>query len=265
MSISGYNANHPCQQQASPSSGPIVLREASAIQCTGSQFDGPIVLREASAISEAATLERMLNSTPERHLMFRTVTVTAAATHVDQQKMQEIAKKYGAPEEYVEHVWIAGEKKLHAFKWNGPAQGKDEIAIPHSQRSGIWESYQFKDTRSRRRSRRKSRRRTRSRGRSRGRRISLQAKMNLQFHWKLMDAMGISEFNATAKRALQMVIYEGFTVGEWWQVMFQAKKLDRWQLDLESLGYIGAQDLESKEDVLLAISQVLHEDFSIAQ
>ena len=193
------------------------------------------------------------------------LSVTAAATHVDQQKFEEIAKKYGAPEEYVEHVWIAGEKKLHAFKWNGPAQGKDEIAIPHSQRSGIWESYQFEDTRSRRRRRRKSRRRTRSRGRSRGRRISLQAKMNLQFHDNFLDAMSIAGQNATAKKALQMVAYEHKTVGEWWQVMFQAKKLVGWQSVLESLGYIGAQDLESKEDVLLAISQVLHEDFSIAQ
>ena len=119
----------------------------------------------------------------------------------------------------------SGAKELHPFKWiskkdeHGPAQGKDEIAIPHSQRSGIWESYQFKD-------------------------ILLQAKMNLQFHDNFLDAMSISGYNATAKKALQMVAYEHKTVGEWWQVMFQAKKLVGWQSVLESLGYIGAQDLE---------------------
>ena len=47
---------------------------------------------------------------------------------------------YGAPEKDHDQdiVWIAGAKELHPFKWiskkdeHGPAQGKDEIAIPHS-------------------------------------------------------------------------------------------------------------------------------------
>ena len=151
----------------------------------------------------------------------------------------------GAPEKYEEVVWIAGENKLHPFQWisrdeHGPAQGKDEIAIPHSQRSGIWESYQFKD-------------------------ILLQAKMNLQFHDNFLDAMSISGYNATAQKALQLVVYWDATVGEWWKVMFQAKDLVGWQSVLKSLGYKDAQALESKEDVLLAISQVLEADFSIAQ
>ena len=240
--------------------GPIVLFDASATQRTDSQFNGPSVLREASAsssealpsaaamqaaalpsaaamqaaISGAATLESMLNSTPEGQLMFRTVTVVAAG---DQQKYEEIAKKYDdAPEKYEEVVWIAGEKKLHPFKWNGPAQCKDEIAIPHSKRSGIWESYQFKD-------------------------ILLQAKMNLKLHENFLDAMSISGYNNIAKEAMRMVVYEHTTVGEWWQVMFQAKNLVGWQSVLQSLGYIGAQDLDSKEDVLVAIEQVLKANF----
>ena len=236
--------------------GPIVLFDASAIQRTDSQFNGPSVLREASAsssaalpsaaamqaaISGAATLESMLNSTPEGQLMFRTVTVVAAG---DQQKYEEIAKKYGAPEKDHDQdiVWIAGDKKLHPFKWisnkdeHGPARGKDEIAIPHSQRSGIWESYQFKD-------------------------ILLQAKMNLKLHENFLDAMSISGYNNIAKEAMRMVVYEHTTVGEWWQVMFQAKNLVGWQSVLQSLGYIGAQDLDSKEDVLVAIEQVLKANF----
>ena len=251
--------------------GQIVLFDASATQRTDSQFNGPSVLREASALSSAAlpsaaamqadisgaatlesmlnstsaalpsaaamqadisgaaTLESMLNSTPEGQLMFRTVTVVAAG---DQQKYEEIAKKYDdAPEKYEELVWIAGDKKLHPFKWNGPAQCK-----PHSKRSGIWESYQFKD-------------------------ILLQAKMNLKLHDNFLDSMSISGYNNKAKEAMRMVVYEHTTVGEWWQVMFQAKNLVGWQSVLQSLGYIGAQDLESKEDVLVAIEQVLEADF----
>ena len=92
------------------------------------------------------------------------------------------------------------------------------------------------------------------------------APMYLQFHDNFVDAMSISNSNAKAKKALQLVAYERPTTGEWWQVMFQAKNLVGWQSVLESLGYKGAkEDLESKEDVLLAISQVLEADFSIAQ
>ena len=43
------------------------------------------------------------------------------------------------------------------------------------------------------------------------------------------------------------------------------KKLVGWQQVLKSLGYKGAQDLESKEEVLLAIYYVLGADFSIRQ
>ena len=91
------------------------------------------------------------------------------------------------------------------------------------------------------------------------------APMYLLFHDNFVDAMSISNSNAKAKKALQLVAYEFPTTGEWWQVMFQAKNLVGWQSVLESLGYKGAKDLESKEDVLLAISQVLEADFSIAQ
>ena len=47
--------------------------------------------------------------------------------------------------------------------------------------------------------------------------------------------------------------------------MFDAKNIVGWQQVLKSLGYRGAQDLESKEDVLLAIYYVLGADFSICQ
>ena len=216
-------------------------------------------------MTEAATLGSILDSTPEGKHMFRTITsshaqtvnhllcanvpiisVTAAATHADHQKFEEIAKMYGgAPEKYEEVVWIAGENKLHPFEWisrdeHGPAQGIYEIASPHFKRPGIWESYEFKD-------------------------ILLQAKMRLKFHRNFLDAMSIAGQNATAKKALQHVVYRGATVGEWWQVMFEAKDIFGWQQVLKSLGYKGAQDLESKEDVLLAISYVLGADFSICQ
>ena len=91
------------------------------------------------------------------------------------------------------------------------------------------------------------------------------APMYLQFHDNFVDAMSISNYNAKAKKALQLVAYELPTTGEWWQVMFQAKSLVGWQSVLESLGYKGAQDLESKEEVLLAIYYVLGADFSIRQ
>ena len=92
-------------------------------------------MREASAISGAATLGSILNSTPEGQLMFRTVTglhdqtvghlcavapiisVTDAATHVDKQKYEEFAKRYGAPEKDHDKVlvWSAGDKRFHAL------------------------------------------------------------------------------------------------------------------------------------------------------
>ena len=283
-------ANHPYQQQASSSSlggpmireldGPIVLHEASANSgaatsssslggpMMNTQLDGPIVLHEASAISGAATLGSILNSTPEGQLMFRTVTslhaptvgklcanapiisVTAAATHDDKQKYDEIAKKYalygvGAPEKELDQdtVWIAGDKKLHPFKW---ISRKDEHGKEKPPTPGVSSCPQkeIKD---------------------RHLEMLFRAPMYLQFHDNFVDAMSISNSNAKAKKALQLVAYEFPTTGEWWQVMFQAKNLVGWQSVLESLGYKGAQDLESKEDVLLAISQVLEADFSIAQ
>ena len=259
------------------SDGPIVLHEASVNSgaatsssslggpMMNTQLDGPIVLHEASAISGAATLGSILNSTPEGQLMFRTVTslhaptvgklcakapiisVTAAATHADHQKFEEIAtQKYGgAPAKYEEVVWFAGVNKLHPFEWIsrdelGPAQRIYEIASPHFKRPGIWESYEFKD-------------------------ILLQAKMRLKFHRNFLDAMSISTYNATAQKAHRLVVYWGATVGQWWQVMFEAKDIVDWQSVLKSLDYIYAQDLESQGDVLLAITHVLEPDFSIAQ
>ena len=93
----------------------------------------------------------------------------------------------------------------------------------------------------------------------------MQAKMNLRFHDNFLDAMSIAGQTATARKALQLVVYCGATVGEWWQVMFDAKNIVGWQQVLKSLGYKGAQDLESKEEVLLAIYYVLGADFSIRQ
>ena len=254
MRISGYNANHPCQQQASSSSlgGPAALPEAAAVR------DRPM--------TEAATLGSILDSTPEGKHMFRTITsshaqavnhllcanvpiisVTAAATHADHQKFEEIAtQKYGgAPAKYEEVVWFAGVNKLHPFEWIsrdelGPAQRIYEISSPHFKKPGIWESYEFKE-------------------------ILLQAKMQLKFHRNFLDAMSISTYNATAQKAHRLVVYWGATVGQWWQVMFEAKDIVDWQSVLKSLDYIYAQDLESQGDVLLAITHVLEPDFSIAQ
>ena len=289
MRISGYNANHPCQQQASSSSlgGRKALPQAAAVgdmrisgynanhpcqqQTSSSSLGGPAALPQAAAVrdrpmTEAATLGSILDSTREGKHMFRTITsshaqtvnhllcanvpiitVTAAATHPDHQKFEEIATESygGAPATYQEVVWVAGENNLHPFEWisrdePGPAQGIYEIASPHFKKPVMWESYEFKE-------------------------IVLQANMNSQFHWNFLDAMGISGSNATAKKALQMVVYEDLRVGEWWQVMFDAKKMVGWQQVLKSLGYKGAQDLESKEEVLLAIYYVLGADFSIRQ
>ena len=93
--------------------------------------------------------------------------------------------------------------------------------------------------------------------------------MTLQHHENFLDAMSISNHNATAQKALQLFKNSAGgelpTVDEWWQVMYCEKPLAGWISALRSFDYAVAQDLETKEDVLQAITQILNADLSIVQ